>query len=533
MKRNWLHRSLLATTSVVALMGALDRPAAAACSFNNLNGAIDVTSPSDCISYNLGGTFTGSATNDSTLTPTHPYPPLTPGTASGISVVGLGTHLTGDIVNNGTISSSAWTAINIGGGAWGSPPTNVNAGATLTGSITNNGIVNGGLGISVVGSTVTGAINNAGQGVIQSTNVGINLTNGANVGSIVNNGTVNINANDDIYVDASTVTGSITNNKTLTTVSGSAGIVIANQTQIGGAVINHGSISAKDVGMYISTSSVTGSFGEDTNGTINAGNAASGGNPGNGGIGMYVFGTAPGSHVGPASVSGDFFNDGKITIPLAAPSGTGMGVFSASIGGVFRNTGMITAPGYGMLVTNFTPGGGPSTVTGGIVNSGTIDGASAGFAGIAVAGSTVTNGITNAATGTIDSQGFGILLTNATPSSPSAGPASISGGISNLGTITAAKTGIMIGAGSTVTGGISNTGSIQGSIGIEIVGTPNMSVFDSGTIIGTGGTAIQFAGGTNTLTLGPGFDITGQCSGLGQRHLSAGRRNRHGHIQSR
>ena len=110
-----------------------------------------------------------------------------------------------------------------------------------------------------------------------------------------------------------------------------------------------------------------------------------------------------------------------------------------------------------------------------------------------MAGSTVTNGITNTATGTINSQGVGVLLTDATPASSSAGPASISVGINNQGKISAV-TGIMIGAGSTVTGGINNTGSIQGTIGIEIVGTPNMSVFDSGTITGTGGTAIQFAG---------------------------------------
>jgi hypothetical protein len=186
MKRNWLHRTLLATTSVVALMGALGRPAAASCSFNNLNGAIDVTTPSDCVSYNGGGSFTGSATNDSTLNPPHTYPPLTPGTASGISVLGLGTHLTGDIVNNGTIGNvRAWTDINIGGGSWGSPPTNVNAGATVTGSITNNGILDGGTGVAgigVVGSTVTGAITNGPNGLVQTSNVAIGVENGSTVG---------------------------------------------------------------------------------------------------------------------------------------------------------------------------------------------------------------------------------------------------------------------------------------------------------------------------------------------------------------
>ena len=36
-----------------------------------------------------------------------------------------------------------------------------------------------------------------------------------------------------------------------------------------------------------------------------------------------------------------------------------------------------------------------------------------------------------------------------------------------------------------------------------------VSIFDAGAIIGTGGTAIEFAGSGNTLTLGAGYLISG------------------------
>ncbi len=50
----------------------------------------------------------------------------------------------------------------------------------------------------------------------------------------------------------------------------------------------------------------------------------------------------------------------------------------------------------------------------------------------------------------------------------------------------------------------------------------NVGLFDSGTIIGTGGTGIQFASGTNTLTLGPGFNIQGNVLGAGNDTFQLG-----------
>ena len=50
---------------------------------------------------------------------------------------------------------------------------------------------------------------------------------------------------------------------------------------------------------------------------------------------------------------------------------------------------------------------------------------------------------------------------------------------------------------------------VSGSAGIEIKSAHAVSIFDGGTIIGTGGTAIEFAGSGNTLTLGAGYFISG------------------------
>src|SRR6202035_1654837 len=109
------------------------------CAFNNSPGGVDNSGPINCISYNNGGSNVGNIVNETvgTITPTHAYPPIAPGTASGISVVGP-TTLRGDITNNGTITNALGSfAVNIGGGAY-SGGLISSAGASLAGSITNN-----------------------------------------------------------------------------------------------------------------------------------------------------------------------------------------------------------------------------------------------------------------------------------------------------------------------------------------------------------------------------------------------------------
>jgi len=125
-----------------------------------------------------------------------------------------------------------------------------------------------------------------------------------------------------------------------------------------------------------------------------------------------------------------------------------------------------------------------------------------------------------------------------------AGVSAFSGNISSTGSITASQDGIRIENLSTFTGNISNggtiagsagvahfngvtlsvstfigtltnTGTISGFVGIRAATTPGLGIFDSGVVNGIGGTAIQFGGGVNTLTLGSGFAINGNVLGSG------------------
>ena len=76
--------------------------------------------------------------------------------------------------------------------------------------------------------------------------------------------------------------------------------------------------------------------------------------------------------------------------------------------------------------------------------------------------------------------------------------------------------------GRTFTGGIFNAGVISGGIGIEIVSASAVSIFDAGAIIGSGGTAIEFAGSGNTLTLGAGYTIGGIVDPSGNNTFQLG-----------
>ena len=210
-----------------------------------------------------------------------------------------------------------------------------------------------------------------------------------------------------------------------------------------------------------------------------------------------------GISVNAATFLGDISNSGKIV-------GTnGIGLSSVAIfggsgsGGAIVNSGLISATHDGLRLLR-----GEGTFAGGVTNAGLI---SAGATGVDISQiAMLSGGIVNS--GTIAGK-FGIGLFTAT----------VAGGIIDSGSIKATTTGISIDglsevlasktaidiAGRTFTGGIRNTGVVSGSAGIEIKSARAVSIFDGGTIIGTGGTAIEFAGSGNTLTLGAGYFISG------------------------
>ena len=386
-------------------------------------------------------------------------------TGVGIALGGVSTF-TGDVSNSGTISVAA-------SGPFGGSPKGISVGdvGDFTGDIANSGGISAAVGISV-GSNVNFTGNNADGDIVNSSSGTITA---ARTGILVSNGNA-----------TSTAFG--------TNASG------------GGAIVNAGTISV---------TGATSPFG-----------------PGAPGRGIAVSGSVA------FTSSGTFSRN------------AGISVFNGNI----TNAGTIKAAGTGVFVgnTGTTPGTvAISTFDGSITNSGTI---SAGNGILLNDIATFSGDIVNGANGQIVAKsGDGIevgqqaVRTNLTYTPPTGTStrgtfttstsqynkpvATFLGSIVNKGTISAPNgVGIKLSSvsqfsGTDPRGDIVNTGTISGSIGIELVNTPDVSVFDSGVITGTGGTAIEFDGGTtsdNTLTLAAGYTITGDVLGGGTDTLQLG-----------
>jgi uncharacterized protein with beta-barrel porin domain len=327
-----------------------------------------------------------------------------------------------------------------------------------TGPVTNSAVINC---ININNSTVTGNVTNTGTGTINAfgtvapTGTGITITN------------------------SSTVTGAIINSGAIAAPNG-IGILITGDSAVAGGITNGGTISAKVSGISLLTLS---SFG---GGITNTG-------------AITTTGTIPNGTAivlnGITTFSGNVSNSGTIS---AGFRGIDVANVSTFLGGII-NSGTINAPNSdGILLQNVT------AFTGGINNTKII---SAKFSGISIIGNQGSFGGGVANSGTITSSGGdGIFIQDLS---------TFSGGVTNSGTISAKTYGIFVGTVSTFSGGIINNGTISGGIGIDFLSTTGASVFDSGTIVGTGGTAIEFAAGPNTLTLGPGFNIQGNVIGSG------------------
>ena len=170
------------------------------------------------------------------------------------------------------------------------------------------------------------------------------------------------------------------------------------------------------------------------------------------------------------------------------------------------NAGSLLATGTAVFIDNV------STLFGGIRNSGVISSTS--FRGAVLDNVfAFSGGIANLSGGIIRAAKTGLLVENG---------ATFSGGISNAGTISAGSAGIELRNIPHFSGGVSNTGAISGATGIALIGVQSASVFDAGTIVGTGGTAIEFSGGGNTLTLGAGYIISGDVEASGNNAFRLG-----------
>jgi uncharacterized protein with beta-barrel porin domain len=496
MMRVELRGGLLATSSVVALIVGIGSAQAGPCAVNNTFAGLPNSGAINCVSFNDGANHTGDVVNNTagTITATTPYPPTNPGTSSGISVLGTGTKLTGNITNNGTITAP-FVGINIGAGSHGIPPTTVGVGAAVTGTITNNGTITGtGSSIEVDQSSVGGSIIN--NKTLSGSGVGIYVTGVAGHlstvgGSITNNGTIVTQGNDGMFVQFATVGGSFNNTNSInTTALGGSGAMILSSSSLTGSITNSGTLNAKVVGIDVLSSSVGGNV-TNNGGTINAQ------------IGIGFTGQATGK---PVTITGSVINSGTIN----ASTFSGISV-SGYKGGV--------------------------TIGGGISNSGTIN-ATLGT-GIGLYGATINGGVTNNG-GTITAKNVGILVGSTAQAS---GASSITGGVTNSGTISG-KTGILVTGGATVAGGITNSGSLTGTTAaIDLTGEGAATTINqqAGTITGnillsaladtvniTGGAIsgnIVGQGSTNTVNfaLGAGtFTYSNVISGVNAVNVNSG-----------
>ena len=176
--------------------------------------------------------------------------------------------------------------------------------------------------------------------------------------------------------------------------------------------------------------------------------------------------------------TGDISNSGTISSTLSAGifiGGTSLATGVRTFNGDIINSGKIVGGASGIAVADI------GTFTGNIINTvgGTI---SASGAGISVSDSRTFIG--NLSNGGIITAGTGIVV------GCSCGITNFTGDIVNSGMINATRTGVVVDNVSTFAGAITNTGTVSGATGILISGTSNVSFFDSGTIIGTGGTGI-------------------------------------------
>jgi len=291
--------------------------------------------------------------------------------------------------------------------------------------------------------------------------VAINSTLSAIAASIDNQGTIDA-SNLGILLGNLSISNGITNSGLLQTVN--YGIIIA--SFVNGGISNSGTIDGGNYGMTIETGATLDSF--YNTGVISGVNNA---------ILVNSY----------SSITSGISNSGTI-------DGGAVGIYisSNSVVNGLTNSGIIISgnTGIGFRLSNH------STLTGGMLNSGTIEG---GAVGIELNNSSLSGGLTNS--GTVNGRtATGLSIANMV----------LSGSIVNSGIVMTANpqsSGFRIFA-STITGGIFNSGTIAGQEAIDMsFSTLNNGLTNSGTILGAVGillsdTSLLSGGLTNSGIIG-------------------------------
>jgi len=411
---------------------------------------------------------------------------------------------------------------------------------TGAGSISSNGL-SGQWGTAVITSgTVNGDITNA--GTIQNTyseGRGIHIYNSATLsGKIDNSGTITANGHGvEIgnttpgYISAGGDGIAITNSGTISSTSASwgdeSGIRLANQATVTGNIVNSGTISGYWRGLNIAGATLTGDVSNTSTGTL----TNSSGLTSHVGAGLWV--GADGVVAG--------LLDGKVT-NQGTISGSSYGVYigaNGSITGGLVSSGTISGASgtaiqiasTGTLSSANTQGSiqiSGGTIGGSIVNAGTISNSADNARGIHLYGGAALTGKINNS-GTISASGHGIEIGNTTAATITAGGDGYA--IVNSGTIQANnassfadESGIRIANNSVVTGKISNSGTISGAVnGINInSATLTGDLANSGTISGATNGVLISSGSTVSGTLTNSGTITGGSYAIRDQSNSLG-----------
>jgi len=410
------------------------------------------------------------------------------GTIDGVSAAGVdllssgNTTLVGGLTNNGLL---------MGGNAG----VLVRSGASLAGGLTNSGTIAGAAfavnpsGIKLDSARFAGGLTNS--GTISGFRNGIGLFNGSVIDTIINqaSGLISSSASTSAYgigLSASTITGGITNSGTID--GSSHGISFSNSSTLAGGLINSGTIEGNNYGIILNNNTSL-SNGLTNSGTIDGssqgiilsnGSTLTGGLTNSGTINSFI--------LNKSTLTGGMINSGGNTQSFSIQNGallTGGITNSGTIDQLNIQSGIVVIGSSSFFLSFQT-----SQLTGGITNSGTISD------GLRLTGGMLMNGVNN--TGLLEGISYGFILAALTASAGAhVLNSQLTGGLTNSGTIQGGIAGISLQTDAALTGGITNAGLITGAVGLQLQNGSDFGSLTNtvgGTIQGTGGTAISLSG---------------------------------------
>ncbi|HEV2334514.1 MAG TPA: hypothetical protein VGS13_03345 [Stellaceae bacterium] len=416
----------------------------------------------------MAGTFSGYTSSTYTLT-TNPTTVTSTGTIDVDSTIA---YIPGILGSGGV----AWTLTNLG---------------------TIKSLGTGGFGVDLAfGGLITNGASGASGALIDGANRGVYIRGGS--GTVTNFGTVGgtSGGGEGIHLDTG---GAVFNQTTgvITGVGGGAYVRGVPGTVVNAGIIrgigtsfgDGGGVWLQDGGTVANTGTIT-SIANYGVGLSNIGGSVtnSGSITGLVGVGMGDFKNTSGrvslTNQAGGRISG---KDGVVTTPSAS---------TVTNAGSIAGTAAVTVMGYhlgdGVALAD---GGALTNQTGGVI-SGVYNGVHSTNRSATIANSGTIKGIGNSAIGVYLNAG---------------------GRVTNTGLITAPRDGVSLGGTTSAAATLSNAGTIAGSIGVSVglADTGNNTVVNSGWITGTGGTAVKFGAGNDTLILKPGAVFAGAVSGGG------------------